>query len=320
MTTILRARPGIALVAALGLMTLIGLMIAGAFAASMLGEQSSRLTKSDAMLATSADYAVATILGDPRGYGLADLPLGQPRSFDVTNPDAPTVRATVSVTRLPAAVLWFVVDATIAGVDQGHRRINVVARFPSLATLPAAPIVAHGNVVARNSVSFGADTSGDADCTDANALDVVTSSDATASVATGARAGVLPSAADSSTYYMKAYQRAMLDSSSAVVHVRGDTTIAGGTFSGILLVDGSLTVTGPFNATGLVVARGWIKAIAGGFSLSGAAMAYGSPLRDTTAVEIAHATVQYAPCAIANALRHAVRPRPVRQRGWAELF
>jgi hypothetical protein len=119
---------------------------------------------------------------------------------------------------------------------------------------------------------------------------------------------------------MKSHQLAVLDSNAAVVHVHGDTTIAGGTFNGVLLVDGSLTVTGPFRATGLFIARGSIKAIAGGFSLSGAAMAYGSPLRDTTAVEIAHATIQYAPCAIANALRHAVPPRPVRQRGWAELF
>jgi hypothetical protein len=316
----LRARHGIALVAALGLMTLIGLMVAGAFAASMLGEKSSRLTQSDALLATTADYAIATILGDPRGYGLADLSLGQSRSFDVTNPDAVSVRAHVSVTRLPAAILWFVVDATIAGLDQGHRRINVVARFPSLATLPSAPIVARGTVLARDSVSFGADTSGDADCALPNALDVITSPGSAASVTNGARAGVLPSAADSSTYYMKAHQLAVLDSNAAVVHVHGDTTIAGGTFNGVLLVDGSLTVTGPFRATGLFIARGSIKAIAGGFSLSGAAMAYGSPLRDTTAVEIAHATIQYAPCAIANALRHAVPPRPVRQRGWAELF
>jgi hypothetical protein len=306
--------------AALGLMTLIGLMVAGAFAAALLGEKSSRLAQSDALLSTSADYAITTIIGDAAGYGLADLPLGVPRSFDVGNPDAASVHSSVSITRLPTGVLWFVVDATIGGMDQGHRRINVVARFPSLATLPDAPIVARGPVLARDSVSFGADTSGDADCAVANALDVATSPGTSATVSSGARAGVLASAGDSSTYYMKARQLAMLDSNATLVHVRGDTTIAGGTFSGVLLVDGSITVAGPFTATGLIIARGSIKAVAGGLMLSGAAMAYGSPLRDSTAIEIAHATIQYAPCAIANAVRHAVQPRPVKQRAWAELF
>jgi hypothetical protein len=320
MTTRLRARRGIALVAALSIMTLIGLMIAGAFAAALLGEKSSRLAQSDALLSSGADYAITTVLADAPRYGLAELPLGVPRSFDVANPDAASVHSSVSVTRLPAGILWLVVDAAIAGVDQGHRRINVVARFPSLATLPPAPIVARGAVLARESVSFGADTSGDVDCAIRNALDVVTPPGVSALVSTGTRAGVLASASDSSAYYMKARQLAMLDSNATVVRVRGDTTIAGGTFSGVLLVDGSLTVTGPFTATGLVIARGAIKAVAGGFALSGAALAYGVPLRDSTAIEIAHATIQYAPCAIANALRHAVQPRPVKQRGWAEFF
>jgi hypothetical protein len=320
MTTRLRARNGIALVAALGLMTLLGLMVAGAFAASLLAEQSSRLTQSDAVLAAGADYALTTILGDPRGYGLADLPLGQPRSFDVVVRDAPGVGATVVVTRLPAGILWLVADIASAGVDQGHRRVNMVARFPSPGALPAAAIVARGTVVARDDVSFGADTSGDPDCALASAWDVIIPAGATASLGDSTRAGGLPFAGDSATYYMKSRQVAMLDSLTTVVHVRGDTTIVGGTFGGILLVDGSITVSGPFTVTGLVIARGAITAIAGGFSLSGAMMAFGNPLRGTTAAEVAHATIRYAPCAVANALKHATRPRPVPQRNWAELF
>lgn len=301
-------------------MTLLGLMVAGAFAASLLGERSSRLAQSDALLGASADYAITTVLGDPRGYGLADLSMGQGRSFDVSIPDAASVRASVSVTRLPAGVLWLVVDAAIAGVDQGHRRVNMVARFPSPGPPPPAAIVARGNVVARDDVAFASDTSGDPDCAVASSMDVVTAPGATASVGDSVRAVVLASASDSATYYMKARQLAMFDSAASVVHVRGDTTIAGGAFSGILLVDGSITVTGPFTVTGLVVARGSISAIAGGFSLSGAIMAFGNPTRGTTAVEIAHSTIRYAPCVVANALRRGARPRPVRQRSWAELF
>jgi hypothetical protein len=301
-------------------MTLLGLMVAGAFAASLLGEQSSRLTQSDAVLDAAADYAITTVLGDPRGHGLADLPFGQALSFDVTVPDAASARATVVVTRLPNGVLWLVADAAIAGVDQGHRRINVIARFPSPGALPPAAVVARGNVVARDSVSFGVDSTGDPDCAVASTLDVITPSSGIVNAGDSTRVGALRVAGDSATYYMKARQVAMLDSASTTVHVRGDTTIAGGTFSGILLVDGSITVTGPFAVTGLVIARGAISAIAGGFSVTGAIMAYGNPPRDGGALEIAHASIRYAPCAIASALKHAVAPRPVPQRSWAEVF
>jgi hypothetical protein len=301
-------------------MTLLGLMVAGAFAASLLGEQSSRLTQTDALLGAAADYAITTVLGDPRANRLADLPFGQPRSFDVTVPDAASVRATVVVTRLSAGVLWLVVDATVGGVDQGHRRTNVIARFPSPGALPPAAIVARGNVVARDSVSFGVDSTGDPDCAVASTLDVITPSGATVDAGDSTRIGALGVAGDSATYYMKARQTAMLDSAATVVHVRGDTTIAGGTFSGILLVDGSITVTGPFAVTGLIIARGSISATAGGLATTGAIMAYGNPTRGGVAVEITNATIRYAPCAVASALKHALAPKPVPQRSWAELF
>jgi hypothetical protein len=316
----LHTRRGIALVAALGLMTLLGLMIAGAFAASQLGERSARLTQSDAALGASADYAITTILGDAQNRGLADFPLGQARSFDVAIPDAPSVRATVDVTRLPAGVLWLVADAAIAGVDQGHRRINLVARYSSLGALPAAAIVAHGNVIARDSVSFGVDTTGDADCATPSTNDIIQSLGATSIVQIGTRVGTSASAGDSATYYMTLQQRARLDTTGTMVHVRGDTTIAGGTLTGILIVDGSLVISGPLTVAGIIVVRGSINAIAGGLSLTGAMMAYGAPTNGGTTIEIANATIRYGPCIVANALRHAARPTPVRQRSWAELF
>jgi hypothetical protein len=314
----LLARRGIALVAALGVMTLLGLMVAGAFAASLLSERSTRLTFSDASLSASADYAITTVLADPAGYGLADLPFGQARSFDVVVPG--DASATVSVTRLPTSVLWLVADASIAGIDQGHRRVNMVARFPTLAALPSAPLVARGNVIARDSVSFSTDTTGDPDCAAANAFDVITSPGATATVGDSARVGARASAADSTTYYMSSQQLALLDSAGPVVHVRGDTTITGGTFTGILVADGSITVAGASSFMGLVIARGAITATAGGFSLTGAMMAYGNPTNGTTAIDLAGATIRYAPCVVANAMRRASRPKPVRQRSWAELF
>src|SRR5215208_5858250 len=233
-------RRGIALVIALALLTLLGLLIAGAFASSTLGERSSRLTQSDAQLAASGDYAINTVLGDPRSYGLADLPFGEARTFDVSIPNASGIRAVVSATRLRAGILWLVADVTMAGIDQGQRRVSVVARFPSLANIPPAGLVSGGNVIARESVVFVTDTSSDPDCTVLSIADVIVAPGATATVGDSTRVVVQSSAADSASYFLTSRQLAAFDSAPTVVHARGDTTI-GGRFDGILIVDGSLT-------------------------------------------------------------------------------
>ncbi len=323
----MQSRPGIALVAALGLMTLLAVMIAGAFAASLASERSARLVYSDAQLMAHADFALMTVLGDPRGYRLAELPLGRSQSYDVAIGEAPNVRANVAVTRLPRGVLWLVADLSMIGTDQGHRRINLVARFPSPGPPPDAPIIANGNVVANDSVAFIPDGNIDLECATSGAPSIVVAPDKTISAADSVRTGVRESAADSVTFYLLARQLALLDSGVSVVHVRGDTTIAGGRFSGIIVADGSITIAGPFEMTGLLIAGGSISAIAGGYSITGAMLAYGANARNgppapptAPTIEIAHAIVRFSPCAIMTALRVALRPTPVVQRNWAELF
>ena len=316
----LSSRRGIALVAALALMTLLGFLIAGAFAASMSSERASRLGFTDARLTTSADYAVATILGNPSTYGLADLPLGVARSYDVTVPGAERVRATVSATRLPSAVLWLVADVSLDGVDQGHRRINLVARFPVPIVVPDAGIVSRRDVSIGDSVSFTTDSSSHPECITVMAGDVVVAPGARVTGNDSVRASVQDSAADSSSYMLTNRQLAALDSAPTVVHVRGDTTIGGGTFAGILIVDGSIIVTGPFEVTGLMVARETISITTGSLTITGAMMAYGASLTDTPAITAAHAVIRYSRCVILTALRRASNPRPVRERAWAELF
>lgn len=314
-----KSRRGIALVAALGLMTLLGLIIAGAFAASLSSERSSRLFYTDAQLSAAADYAIHTILGDPRGFRLAETSLGHARSYVVPVPGTASIRASVAVTRLPYGVLWMVADVSMTGVDQGHRRINLVARFPSLGATAEAGIVARGNVVARDSVSFVPDTNTDSECATSGSPDIIVAPSSTIVAGDDVRTSVRQSAADSVTYYMLPRQLALLDSAS-IVHVRGDTTIAGGTFSGVIVADGSITVTGPFAVTGLLVARGAISALADGFSLTGAMLAFGANSGSGPTIEVAHAVIRFSPCAITTALRLALRPKPVAQRSWAELF
>ena len=134
------------------------------------------------------------------------------------------------------------------------------------------------------------------------------------------RVAMRPSAADTSGYYLTASQLATLDSAHTIVHVRGDTTLTGGSgLDGILIVDGSVTIVGAYRATGLIVARGPIVATGGGFSLTGAALSFATPA-SAPAIELSDATIRYSICAVARAFRVALAPRPVRQRSWAEVF
>ena len=145
MMTSTHPRRGVALFAALALMSLIALLVAGATASTRASQRASRLAHTDASLTTAADYALANVLADARGLGLADLPLGTPTVLDAPIPGAPDVHVSVAVTRLPAGVLWMVADA-LAGADRGHRRVNLVAAFPSFGGRIAGAVTARGDV------------------------------------------------------------------------------------------------------------------------------------------------------------------------------
>ncbi len=313
-----RRRHGIALFAALGFMALIALLVAGSVTSSLVAQRSSRLALADAELTAAADYALATVLADPVGFGLAELPLG--RATNVVGAASPGLyQVTIDVTRLRAGVLWLTADASLSGVDESHRRLNVVARFPSLAAMPAAGIVARGDV-RLDAVAFAADTtSADAECV-AVGPDVAVSPGAVVRASDSIRVEQRPAAGDTATYFLLARQLAALDSSGRVYHVHGDTVIAGGSLVGILVADGSVTISGPYAVTGLVIARGRVESPNGGLVITGALLAFGAPADGSVAVRLSGAVVRYSPCAVAHALRLALPPHPVRQRSWAELF
>jgi hypothetical protein len=317
------ARRGLALFAAIAVMALIGLLVAGALASFTMAERSSRLAVTDAELMTSADYALGTMLADARRFGFADLALGAPVTFQIAPPGLSGVRVVVTATRLPGGVVWLVADATSNDVNQSKRRINFIIRFPSVGLLPGAAIIARGNVRLGSGVVFQptqSDSARDAECIDAAPFDVIVAPGAAVSGGDSSRVVSRASSADSATYYLTASQRATLDSNSAVVHVRGDTTIAGGALNGILIADGSVTIAGAFTVTGMIVARGRIVAVAGGLSLTGNMLSYANPTNGDPAIELSTASIRHAPCVTARALRNAVQPRPARQRSWVELF
>ena len=317
---ILVNRRGIALVAALTLVTLSGIVVAALVASSVASQRAIRLGRSGATALSNAEYGVSTILAAPAAYQLATLPLGAPQHFDVLVAQTSTVSVDVAVTRLPHGVLWLVADAGVAGVDSGERRINLVARFPSVGPAPAAAIESRGDVSLAPGVTITTDTAGDADCAaGAGAPMVVTAPGATVAAPPGVKVETRAIAADSNSYFLTGPQRSMLGGAAVVTQVAGDTTIAGGTFDGLLFVDGALTISGPFVVTGLVVATGLIRTAAGGALNSTGAIvsAHAGP---GPAFDLKTATIRFNPCVVAAVLRRVLLPRRVRDRSWAELF
>ena len=299
-------------------MTLLGIMIAGAVASSIGARHAVQFSQSDATLSASADYALGGVLASWQEFLLADMPLGEAKSFESTVSQSAPVHVSVAVTRLPDNLLWLVADARSNGLDRGRRRFGLVARFGVPGSPPPAGVVARGNVSLSSDVRMALDTTGDVDCAaPRDNPDVLVAPSATWTTGTAIHVSADARAADSAAYYLTARQRAWLDSAIVVHHVFGDTTIAGGTYQGILLVDGALHITKPFTAVGVVIARGPIEASDSVFVTGGIASFAATP---QTSISLSSGAIVYAPCVIARMLRRASPPRPVHERSWSEIF
>jgi hypothetical protein len=298
-----RRRRGIALLLALLLLTLLGIQITGAVSTTAVRFRTARGALVDGALDAAAVSAIGAVLRDPLGFGLADLPLGvattialPPVAFAGNAP----IAARIVVTRFGRGIIWMLAQSQpLPDTTAGERRLGVVLRYPSIGDPPPAVIVARGDVSLDASVIVSADSGGDADC-----------------------ARAVPSAAsvqrtDSSAFFLTAAQLASLDSSPSVRHVRGDTTVSGGTFDGILVVDGRLTIDGPWSATGLVIVRGAVRS-PGGLSLTGALLSFADGPQP--AVLLSDARLRFSPCTVARALRIAFPPRLSRPRAWGQAF
>jgi hypothetical protein len=169
-------------------------------------------------------------------------------------------------------------------------------------------------------VVFSPDTSTDPESATSGGPTVVTAPGAIVHAVDSVAFAASVLAADSASYFLTAPQQAAIGESGQLVRVLGDTTIAGGTFDGILIVGGRLTITGPFVAAGLIVARGPIEAITGGFALTGAIMSYAPKNSSTPTIKFSGVTIRYSVCVVDRALRRSLIPRLVALRSWAELF
>lgn len=114
---------------------------------------------------------------------------------------------------------------------------------------------------------------------------------------------------------------------SPVVYAAGDLTIGGGAGQGVLLVDGRLTITGPFTYSGQIVVRRGMETNADAISISGSVHAWRAASESTHThasridVMLTHGTsLRGSRCDAAHGMTSLLQPRAVRAHGWTELF
>jgi hypothetical protein len=112
-----------------------------------------------------------------------------------------------------------------------------------------------------------------------------------------------------------------------LVYAAGDLTIDDGGGQGVLLVDGHLSIRGPFTFSGQIVARHGMETLADNIAISGEVYAWRASA-DTTqmhassfAVMLTHqTTLRYSGCDARHGMASWLAPRIVRERSWTELF
>jgi uncharacterized Zn-binding protein involved in type VI secretion len=104
-----------------------------------------------------------------------------------------------------------------------------------------------------------------------------------------------------------------------IIHFTGDAKLTGGSGQGILLIDGDLTEAGNFSFTGIVIARGTVRATGNSNAVIGSILAAAVDLGD--AVTLAGSTnVQYSSCAVAQVLSSTSPLVAARGRAWVNLY
>lgn len=284
-----RSRRGIALVVALGMTTLLGLLIAGAVATSALAHRAATARLDQGPLGAALDGAAVEVMAAADALQLAELQQGSSIATIVATP--PTVRSQVTawIYAIGPGVLWIVLDAHSLADTTHRRRASLIARFPLGAVIPSTPIVSQDSATISTDATVVADSS----C--------------------GMMSASTARSSDSTTLYAAGWQRSLLASSTGVWRIARDTTIGATSYEGILTVDGDLTIDGSAELRGLVIARGRVR-VRGGARVTGALVSQAS------GVEISASQIRYSPCQVGRVLRRAARARTVHGRSWAELF
>lgn len=104
-----------------------------------------------------------------------------------------------------------------------------------------------------------------------------------------------------------------------IVHVDGDLELLPGRGQGILLVEGHLTLHGPYSFAGLIMVRGGLDVAPGDSAvrLNGAVFAGGVGSQTTPPAVL---SITYSKCLVSKALLSSGQLVPLRTRSWKALF
>jgi cytoskeletal protein CcmA (bactofilin family) len=87
---------------------------------------------------------------------------------------------------------------------------------------------------------------------------------------------------------------------------------------GLLLIEGDLEITGNFEFTGLIVAKGGIKIAGTGNKITGALLAQDVDIGDKNSIS-GNTTLQFSSCALNKAIQGSAFAEPLAYRSWAQL-
>jgi hypothetical protein len=94
---------------------------------------------------------------------------------------------------------------------------------------------------------------------------------------------------------------------------------AGGRGQGLLLVEGDLSISGGFEWTGLIVAKGGIKIVGNGNKITGALLAQDVAVDDQNVIS-GNTTLQYSSCALSKAIQGSAFAEPLTMRSWVQAY
>ena len=104
-----------------------------------------------------------------------------------------------------------------------------------------------------------------------------------------------------------------------IIHFTGNTSLTTGTGQGIMLVDGDLTEAGSFTFTGIIIARGTVRATGSGNTVTGMIMAAAVVLGDAVTLT-GSTTLQYSSCAVQQVLSTTSPLAVAKGRSWVNLY
>ncbi len=104
-----------------------------------------------------------------------------------------------------------------------------------------------------------------------------------------------------------------------IIHVTGDLHVSTGSGQGVLLVDGDLVASGSFTFSGVVIVRGSLQSTGTGNKFLGAVLAAGVNVSDNSLIA-GSSGIHFSCSVVSQVLSATAFPKQAMQRGWVDLY